>query len=375
MIDQPHSAFKIQNKLLPPIKVGIAGYGMAARVMHLPFLVTNPLYQPVSILERHASQSRLKYPFLRIVRTIEELVADPEPDLIIITTPNETHFPYAQKALLAGKHVVVEKPFTITTPEALELIELSRRLGLTLSVFQNRRYVADFFTIQQVLQKDLLGNLVEFVAHYDRYRPALRPNAWREEDRPGSGILYDLGAHLLDQALYLFGHPLFLTADLRRQRPGVQADDYFNIWLDYGALKVTLKAGMLVREPGTRYTLHGIRGSFLKSGEDPQEALLKEGVLPGGPHWGVEPVEQWGLLHTEINGRIIREVYPSLAGNFGGYYDNLARTLLDGTPLLERPEQSYDTIRLIELAMESHLTKKTVRCEGLIIIADRPKPA
>ena len=340
---------------------------MASRVMHLPFLTTNPRYQPVSILERHASASHEKYPFLRIVRTIDELVNDPETDLIVITTPNETHFPYAQKALLAGKHVVVEKPFTITTPEALELIELSRRSGLTLSVFQNRRYVADFLTIRQLLQKGLLGELVEFTAHYDRYRPALRPNAWREEDRPGSGILYDLGAHLLDQALCLFGPPQTLTADLRRQRPGVQADDYFDLWLDYGGLKVTLKAGMLVREPGVRYTLHGMRGSFLKSGEDPQEALLKEGVLPVGPHWGEEPAEQWGLLNTEIDGRIVREPYPSLRGDFGGYYTNLAHTLLDGAPLKERPELSYNHVRLIELAMESSREKKTVACKGLLL--------
>ena len=349
------------------IRVGIAGYGVAAKVMHLPFLTQSPYYKLVSIQERHREESREKYPWVRIVRTIDELVDDPETDLIVITTPNDSHFPYAQKAMRAGKHVVVEKPFTITTEEAASLIRLSKETGVVLSVFQNRRYVADFLTIQQLLRADLLGPLVEFSAHYDRYRPALRPNAWREKEVPGSGILYDLGAHLIDQALYLFGHPRTITADIRRQRAGIEADDYFDLWLDYGLLKVTLKAGMLVREPGIRYTLHGLRGSFLKSGEDPQEALLKADVLPGGPDWGKEPAEQWGLLHTETpNGKIIREAYPSLPGNFGSYYDNLAHTLLEGMPLRERPEQSYNSVRLIELALESRRQGKTLECTGLL---------
>lgn len=343
-----------------PIKVGLAGYGMAARVMHLPFLTTSPYYKIAAILERHQQYSQEKYPSARLVRTIDELVNDPDIDLIVITSPNETHFPYAQQALLAGKHVVVEKPFTISTEQARQLIELSRTTGKILSVYQNRRYVNHFLTIQKILREELLGTVVEFEARYDRYRPGPKPNAWREEDRPGSGIFYDLGAHLLDQALCLFGFPKTITADLRRQRSHAKATDYFDCRLDYGLLRVTLKGGMLVREPGPRYVIHGTSGSYIKFDDDPQEALLKEGVLPTIPNWGEEPPEKWGLLHTEINGEVIRELYPSLPGNYGGYYENLARTLLDGAPLRERPEQSYNTIRLIEQAIESSLQRRTI---------------
>lgn len=348
------------------IKVGMVGYGMAARVMHLPFLTTSPRYKVVSILERHEQNSREKYPDTRLVRTIDELIADPETDLIVITTPNETHFPYAQQALLAGKHVVVEKPFTIRTEEAMILIDLARETGKTLSVFQNRRYVNHFLTIQKILQEELLGPVVEFIAHYDRYRPGPKPNAWREENRPGSGIFYDLGAHLLDQAQCLFGPPKTITADLRQQRGHAKATDYFDLWLDYGKLKVTLKGGMLVREPGPRYVLHGEAGSYIKYDDDPQEALLKEGILPVSPDWGQEPPERWGLLHTEVNGEEIKELYPSIPGNYGLYYENLANTLLEGAPLKERPEQSYNCIRLIELAYESHRLQKTMECTGLL---------
>ena len=348
-----------------PIKVGLAGYGMAAQVMHLPFITTLPDYELVSILERHREQSREKYPDARILRSFEELSADPGIDLIVITTPNETHFPYTKAALLAGKHVVVEKPFTITSGQARELILLARSTGRTLSVFQNRRYVNHFLTIRQILEKGLLGEVHDFEAHYDRFRPGPKPNAWREEDLPGSGIFYDLGAHLLDQTLCLFGLPSAVTADIRRQRSHAKATDYFDCWLDYGLLKVTLKGGMLVREPGPRYIVHGMKGSYIKYDDDPQEALLKEGILPTIPHWGEEAPERWGLLHTEIDGKIIKELYPSLPGNYGGYYQDLSDTLLRGAPLRVKPEQSYNTIRLIELAQQSAVEKRTVPCTGL----------
>ena len=181
-------------------------------------------------------------------------------ELIVITTPNDSHFDYAWRALEAGKHVVVEKPFTITSADAKKLIKQAEKKNRVLSVYQNRRYVSDFLTIRQLLKENKLGEIVEFEAHYDRYRPEQRPNAWREENEPGSGILYDLGAHLIDQAFCLFGLPQFITADIRIQRPHARTTDYFELWLDYGFTKVILKAGMLVREPGPRYTIHGRHG-------------------------------------------------------------------------------------------------------------------
>ena len=348
------------------IKVGVVGYGIAAQVMHLPFITTMEEYELLSVLERHQRLSLEKYPHIKVERSIEDMAADPALDLIVITTPNETHYRYARTALLAGKNVVLEKPFTITSQEAMELVELANKSQKLLSVYQNRRYVGDYLTVKKILAEKLLGDIVEYEAHYDRYRPELRPNAWREEDKPGSGILYDLGAHLIDQALYLFGIPRTITADVRKQRLNARTDDYFDLRFDYGFTKVILESGMLVREHGPRFMIHGTKGSFLKYGEDPQEALLRAGVLPNIPHWGEEPEAQWGTLHTEIEGKIVFEKYPTRKGSFGLYYLNLYRSLAEGKPLQERPEHGFNTIRMIELAMESSIAKCTLDCTGFL---------
>src|SRR5690348_13636288 len=306
----------------PTIKTAMIGFGVSGRCFHAPFLHISPKYELRAIVERHGEESKKQYPSIRLCRTADEVMDDPGIDLIVITTPNESHLPLARQALLAGKHVVLEKPFTIHSGEALQLIALAGSRHRIISPYQNRRYVSDYRTVCEIVQGQLLGDIVECEIHYDRYRPQLRPEAWREKDIPGSGILYDLGAHLIDQALHLFGPPRTITADVRRQRPHIQADDYFDIRLDYGWLRVILEAGMLVREMGPRYMLHGVKGSFIKWGDDPQEALLRAGSMPGTPDWGKEPEEIWGLLHTEKDGSVIREKYPSATGNFGAYYDD-----------------------------------------------------
>jgi len=348
------------------MKTGVVGYGVAAQFMHLPFIITNPEFELQTILQRHGDTAKDKYPSVQIVRSLDEMLADDSLELIVITTPNDSHFDYAFRALEAGKHVVLEKPFTITSADAKKLISQAGKKNRILTVYQNRRYVSDFRTIRQLLKEKILGEVVEFEAHYDRYRPEQRPNAWREENTPGSGILYDLGAHLIDQAFCLFGMPQFVTADIRIQRPHARTTDYFDLWLDYGFTRVILKAGMLVREPGPRYMIHGRQGSFLKSGEDPQEALLRKGILPTAAGWGQEPEDIYGLLHTEINGKIIKEKYPSLTGNYGGFYKDLYQTIRRGEPLKVKPEHGYNTIRLIELATESNEKKCRVACNGLI---------
>ena len=348
------------------IKVGLVGFGISAKVFHAPFITTNNNYELVSVVERHKQESKELYPFVQVVKTFEELLRNEEIDLVVITTPNETHFPYAKAALEAGKHVVLEKPVTNTSKEALELLEIANSNSVVLSVYQNRRYVSDFFTIRDILDKQLLGEVHTFEGHYDRYRAEARPQAWREHALPGSGILYDLGPHLLDQVLYLFGIPLTITADIRRQRPHAKVDDYFDIRLDYGFLKVMLQAGMLVREPGPRYLIHGTKGSFVKSGEDPQEALLRAGKLPVGDDWGKEPDEIYGILHTELNGKLVRERYPSHKGDYAAYYKNLYDSLANDKPVRERIEHGYNTIRLIELAFESAQKQCTIPCTELL---------
>lgn len=349
------------------IRAGLVGFGISAKVFHLPFInALTDKYELVSILQRKGDEAREKYPFVKIVRDINELVADPEIDLVIITTPNDTHFPYARKALEAGKHVVLEKPFTNTTSEAEQLVKIAAQSKKVLSVYQNRRYVSDFRTIKEILDKKLLGEIHEFEAHYDRYRMEARPAAWREAPLPGSGILYDLGAHIIDQALYFFGMPASVTADIRMQRPHAKVDDYFILWLDYDFTKVILHAGMLVREPGPRYMIQGTLGSFIKYGEDPQEARHRAGELPVGEDWGMEPEEIFGLIHTEKDGKIIREKYPSHKGSYADYYHELYESIVNGRPVKEKPEHGYNTIRIMELAIQSNKEKRTIECTELM---------
>ncbi len=353
------------------MRTGVVGFGIAAQVMHLPFIVTNPHFQLTTILQRKGEEAKTKYPGVTVVRSLEEMLADPELELVVVTTPNDTHFDYAARSLRAGKNVILEKPFTITSGEAMELVKISRASGKTLSVFQNRRYVSDFFTVRKILDSKVLGDIAEFEAHYHRYRPEQRPNAWRERNEPGSGILYDLGAHLIDQACVLFGLPKAVTADVRNQRPHATTTDYFELWLDYGFTKVILKSGMLVREAGPRYMIFGTKGSFIKSGEDPQEALLRAGQMPVGPDWGKEKEDFYGILHTEIDGKVVRETYPSLKGDYGGYYEDFYQSVANGQTPPVKPEHGYNTIRIIEFALQSNAEKRTVPCSDFLEISYR----
>jgi predicted dehydrogenase len=350
-----------------PVKTGLVSFGISSRTFHAPFLTTMPEFELVTVLERSGDTAVQKYPAVRVVRTIEDLLKQDDIELVVITSPNETHFPYAKLAMEAGKHVILEKPFTNTSAEAMELVNISKATGKICAVYHNRRYVADYLTMKQIHEQKLLGDLHEFEAHYDRYRPDPRTyGLWREKPVAGSGVFYDLGSHLLDQSLQYFGHPKHILADIRKQKPYSLVDDYFDVRLDYGFLKVILKAGMLVREMGPRFMMHGTKGSFIKYGEDRQEELLKAGQLPVGDNWGKEPESQYGLIHTEINGTVVREAYPSVQGGYGGFYHNIYRTLREGATLKEKPEHGHNVIRLIELAFESSEKQCRIPVEGLL---------
>ena len=349
------------------ISTAIISYGISSKTFHIPFITTHGGYSLDMILERSGETCKEKFPYVKVVKTIEEVLQNPAIDLVIITSPNTTHFTYAKAALEAGKNVVVEKPFTNTSEEALELIEVSKKTGKICSVFHNRRYVADFLTMKKIIEDDLLGEPREFFAHYDRYRPEPRTyGLWREHELPGSGVFYDLGPHLIDQALVLFGKPKYITADIRKMKSYSKVDDFFDVKLEYENLIVTLHSSMLVREMGPRYMIHGTMGSFIKHGEDPQEDLLKAGVIPTSPNWGKEEEKYFGLIHTEKNGEIIREIYPSLQGGFGKYYDNLYKSITATHPLSETAIDGYNVIRLIELAFESAKKRITLPITGLL---------
>ncbi len=342
------------------IGVGLIGYGMAARVFHAPVIETIPRLELRKVVERRGDESRRRYPHVEVVRDADELLRDDEINLVVVTTPNASHFELACRSLLAGKHVVVEKPFTNTADEALELIGLARRQGRLLTVHHNRRWDGDFLTVREILKAGLLGRLVEYESHYDRFRNHPREGAWREEEGPGSGILYYLGSHLIDQALVLFGQPRAVTADVRRQREFAKADDNFELILDYDDLKVTLGAGMLVREPRARFRLHGTEGSFVKHGMDPQEEALKRGLTPSAPNWGEEPPERWGALDAHVGGLRVRGRVETLAGGYQSFYQNVADAVEGRAELAVKAEEALATIRVIEAALRSSAEKRTV---------------
>ena len=332
---------------------------MASQVFHAPLIHSNPHLRLTHIVQRQGNQAELTYPQARVVRNVDALLAEDSVQLVVIATPNTSHFDIAQRSLQAGKHVVVDKPFTITSGDADKLIALSRKTGRVLSVFQNRRWDGDFLTVQQILGQKLLGRLAEYESRFDRFRPGVKPSAWREQALPGSGVLFDLGPHLIDQSVVLFGRPRGIYADVRQQRDGASADDSFELHLDYTNLKVTLKAGSLVCEPSPRFVLYGTEGSYIKYGLDPQEEALKQGGLPTQSNWGADAEEAWGT-HARCNGTVARRKIPTLAGCYPQYYTNVYRAITGQEELFVKPEQAREVIRLIELAQQSNLEKRVI---------------
>ena len=335
------------------INVALASYGMSGKVFHAPLLEAHPHLQLHKILERHRSESAERYPEAEIVRQYEDLLTDGSIDLVVVNTPNPYHYDMAKMALEAGKHVVLEKPFTNTTEEAQRLIDLAKKQNRMLTVFQNRRWDSDFRTVQKVLTANVLGTVVEYEAHYDRFRNYVEENTWKEEDGPGSGILYNLGSHMIDQALVLFGMPDTLYAKLSTQRAGGQVPDAYHLILDYSDKQVVLKSSYLVRDLGPRYKILGSQGTFTKYGIDPQEDLLKLGVSPNNSQIGIESEDDWGTLDTELNGLHFRGRIASETGDYTLFYDNLYQVLQGKEDPAVKPEEARDVIRLIELAYES----------------------
>jgi scyllo-inositol 2-dehydrogenase (NADP+) len=350
----------INSNTKQPIPVGLASFGMSGLVFHAPLISSNPGFRLASIVERTTEKSRARFPQATLVRSFEELLRDDSLELIVVNTPNGLHLDMARQALTAGKHVILEKPMTVTSAEAQTLIELAHAQNLVLSVFQNRRWDGDFQTLQRVIQNQLLGQVVEFEGHYDRFRNYIEANTWKEESGPGSGILYNLGSHMIDQALALFGKPEAVTGELGIQRPGGKVDDYYHLTLHYPALRVVLKSSYLVREAGPRYLVHGTQGSFIKYGLDPQEEALKAGQLPTAPNWGMETPDTWGVLNTDIQGQHFTGRLETQAGNYPFYYQNIYQAIREGKALAVKPEESMLGLRIIEAVLQSNQEKRTI---------------
>lgn len=346
------------------IRTGIIGYGLSGRVFHAPFVDVVDGYELIKISTGKPENIKIineRYPSTVVVSGGQEIINDPDIDLVIVTSPNTDHFRWAKEALLAGKHTMVEKPFTVTVAEADELIALSKKQGKILTVYHNRRFTSDTKTVKKLLDSGLLGDVRDYETHFDRYRPEPRPNgAWRERPLPGSGIFYDLGSHLIDQTLWFFGMPEAVTAEIGSQRPWAKADDRFDVRLHYPAFTATVKAGMLCKIPGPTYLIHGTNGSFVKYGLDVQEATLDTGAIPEGKNWGREPEEIWGTINTEYKGVKIQGKLESEHGDYREYFENLRDAIWGKVEIAVKPEEARDVMKIIELAFQSSEEKRTV---------------
>jgi len=363
-----------------PIRTAVLGYGLAGSVFHCPFVVAVPGLELAAIVTRtpsRAQKAAQAYPGVRILSTPQEAFADPAIDLIVVATPNDSHVELATSALLAGKHLVVDKPLAPTSAEANRLIDLAARQGRVLAPFHNRRFDGDFLTLKKLIADNTLGRVTQVISHYDRYRPIQRPNTWKEEGGLASGIHFDLGPHLLDQALALFGSPSHITASVRADRDQSEIVDAFDIVLDYTVagrgLRYECHATMLAAEPSPRFLVHGTHASYTKFGLDPQEHALLNGArpprltavpTPGQPVWLAEPQSAWGVLTTALERaepvKLERSDYPTVPGDYRLFYTSV-RDAIHGDAALAVPAAAgARTVRLIELAFQSSHEQRTL---------------
>jgi predicted dehydrogenase len=350
-----------QTLQLQPINVGIIGFGFAGRTFHAPVIRAVAGLRLAAILQRSGNDAANTYSDLRIVRNVQELLSSDSIQLVVIATPNTSHFDLARQCLLAGCHVVIDKPFATTYAQAAELVSLAEKGGRVLSVYQNRRWDGDFKTVCDLVNSDALGRIVLYESHFDRYRLQLRSGAWREQAGAGSGVLFDLGPHLIDQALVLFGMPEAVSADVRAERDGAVVDDAFDVTLLYRRLRVLLRASMLASKPGPRFLLHGTKGSYIKYGLDPQERALKDGETPNGAAWGKEPPEAWGKLSQAEGDKLSERAVPTEAGDYRGYYENVRDAILGKAALAVTPREALSVMRVIELAQQSNHERRVIQ--------------
>ena len=341
-----------------PIRVGVVGFGLAGQIFHAAVIHETEGLEVAAIVERSGKTAAGKYPHANIVSTVEEMLADPSIELCVVATPNDVHRALAEKCLEAGRHVVVDKPLALSSEDAAALARLARSKGLLLSAFHNRRWDGDFQTVELLLGSGRIGNPVSFESHFDRFRLELKPGAWRETEGNGGGILHDLGPHLIDQALALFGEPTSLWADVRVLRPEAKVDDAFDIQLTYEnadreqlrSLRVWLRSTMVAASPGARFTLHGTKGSYEKWGLDPQEAALKEGARFADTGFGTESSRSWGMFTAP---GAAPEPIPTLPGDYRKYYENVCQAIQGTKPLAVDVRAAWSVARITELARES----------------------
>ena len=349
-----------------PIRAAVIGFGNGGRTFHTAFISAVPGLELAAIVQRRGDEAAQAYPNAKIYRSVEEMLADETIQTVSVTTSNQTHFEIGRQCLNAGKHTVIDKPFAITSAEAAELIAIARERKLVLSAFQNRRWDGDFKTLQKILNSGALGRIVVFESHYDRFRQEIKSHMWKESGLYGGGQLYDLGTHIIDQALYLFGAPKAITANIRIDRDHALNDDAFDIHLHYIGeteknLTVLLRSTMTAAIAGPRFTLHGTKGSFVKFGIDPQEDAIKAGAVIGASWnampWGEEPESDWGLLKLDDGSETRVRTDP---GDYRDYYANVRDAVLGKAPIAVPGVDAWRTARIIELARQSSEEGRTL---------------
>ncbi len=355
---------------IAPIRTAVVGYGLAGRVFHCPFITAVPGLELAAIVQRRGDEAGNAYPGVKVVRDVREVLQDETIDLVVVGTPNTTHFELATQVLQASKHCVVDKPFAATGEECVALQELSRKMGKLAVPFHNRRFDGDFLTLKRLLTEEALGRVVEIHSRFDRFRPQVRENSWKEESGAMSGLFFDLGTHLLDQALALFGAPDSVDARIYRDRVGTGIDDSFEVTLEYASRGMRFRCGstLLAADPQPRFRVNGTKGSYTKYGVDPQEAAVGGGRRPpvagSGDTWLAEPKELWGMLTMAVDDalkpNLRQESHPTIPGDYRMFYENVRDAIRGTTDLLIRPEDGYRCIRLIELAMQSDAERRSI---------------
>jgi scyllo-inositol 2-dehydrogenase (NADP+) len=347
------------------VRVGVIGFGLAGQAFHAPVIAGVPGMELACILERRGSLAQQKYPGVRVARTLDELLSDKTLRLCVVATPNESHFALTKACLEAGRDVVVDKPFAPTMGECTELVRLAARLGRLITVYHDRRYDGDFHTVRKLVSSGTLGRVAEFESRFDRFRLEAKANAWRERaDQPGAGVLFDLGPHLIDQALMLFGEPQTLWASAFCQRETSQVDDAFDVCLEYPRLRAMLRARIVAFAPGPHFVIHGTKGSFVKFGMDPQEERLRGDRCPQGTDWGAD----WGEDQEHLWWTLSLVGQPSTKvkterGDYRDFYANVRDAIEKGAALEVTPEQSLRTMRALLLAHKSSREGRRVRWE------------
>ncbi|MBS1814566.1 MAG: Gfo/Idh/MocA family oxidoreductase [Acidobacteria bacterium] len=351
------------------IRTGVVGFGLAGKVFHCPFVQAVPGLELAAIVQRKGDEAAQAYPQATIYRSLDDLLVS-DVKLVVVGTPNATHYEFAKAAIQAGKHVVVDKPVTANSTEAAELADLAQKHGVLYAPFHNRRFDGDFLTAKSIIESGQLGRIVWFESHFDRFRPIPRANSWKEDAGDLQSLVLDLGPHLADQALALFGRPKFVTAHARTEREGSAIEDAFDIQLDFGGTQALLRASIICADPAPRFLIHGTGGSFRKYGLDPQEpAIINGAKVPpvGDDSWLTEDESQWGTLSIAVDlthpAKIEKRAVPTVRGDYRNFYLNVRDTILGKASLIVTPQDATRTMRILELARKSAHQKRTLPIE------------